>query len=129
MVDITPPVLDGKQLIERYGDQQFLISGKVYHSLVLVCETETHEVPSTNLESILSEYPDLILSRVMVARPGSILIIGTGEKIVWFRKEMLAPFKDAGLIVELMNTGAACRTFNVLQSESRDVSALLLPVQ
>ena len=129
MVDITPPVLDGKQLIERYGDQQFLISGEVYHSLVLVCETETHEIPATNLESVLSENSELILSRVMVARPGSILIIGTGEKIVWLRKEILAPFRASGLIVELMNTGAACRTFNVLQSESRDVSALLLPVQ
>ena len=49
------------------------------HSLVLVCETETHEIPATNLESILSENSELILSRVMAARPGSILIIGTGE--------------------------------------------------
>ena len=128
MADITPPIPDGKQLIDRYGDQQFLISGKAYYSLVLVCETNTYELPSNNLENLMSENSELILSKVRADRPGCILIIGTGDQTVWPKKETLTPFKEAGLIVEVMNTGAACRTFNVLQSESRDVSALLLPV-
>lgn len=129
MVDITPPIPDGKQLIDRYGDQQFLISGKAYYSLVLVCETKTYELPYDNIENLVSEDPELILSKVGVDRPGCILIIGTGDQTVWPKRETLAPFKEAGLIVEVMNTGAACRTFNVLQSENRDVSALLLSVE
>ena len=128
MVDITPPIPDGKQLIDRYGDQQFLISSKAYHCPVLVCETNTYELLPNNLENLLSENSELILRKVGAERSGSILIIGTGDQTVWPKKETLTPYKEAGLIVEVMNTGAACRTFNVLQSESRDVSALLFPV-
>ena len=39
-----------------------------------------------------------------------------------------ATLEDAGLGVEVMNSPAACRTFNVLLSEGRRVAAALLPV-
>jgi uncharacterized protein len=36
--------------------------------------------------------------------------------------------RDAGIVVDVMATGAACRTYNVLLSEERRVAAALLPV-
>jgi uncharacterized protein len=38
-----------------------------------------------------------------------------------------AQFLKSGIGFEVMNTGAACRTFNVLVSEQRRVVALLIP--
>jgi uncharacterized protein len=40
----------------------------------------------------------------------------------------MAAFRDAGLWLEVMDTGAAARTYNVLLAEERDVSALLIAV-
>ena len=35
--------------------------------------------------------------------------------------------KNLGIVIEPMDTGAACRTFNVLMGEDRKVAAALLP--
>ena len=37
--------------------------------------------------------------------------------------------RDAGIVVEPMDTGAACRTYNVLMAEDRRVAAALLTVE
>ena len=36
--------------------------------------------------------------------------------------------KEAGIALEIMDTGAACRTFNVLTGEGRRVAAAVIPV-
>ena len=39
---------------------------------------------------------------------------------------LLAPLVEAGLGWEVMDTGAACRTYNILMAEERKVAAALL---
>jgi uncharacterized protein len=41
----------------------------------------------------------------------------------------MAAFRDAGLWLEVMDTGAAARTYNVLLAEDREVCAALLAVE
>jgi uncharacterized protein len=36
--------------------------------------------------------------------------------------------REAGVVVEPMDTGAACLTYNVLMAEGRRVAAALIPV-
>ncbi|MCB2082339.1 MAG: Mth938-like domain-containing protein, partial [Rickettsiales bacterium] len=43
-------------------------------------------------------------------------------------KPMLEMLRAAGLVVEVMDTGAACRTYNVLLAEERAVMAALIAV-
>ena len=40
-----------------------------------------------------------------------------------------AALKAKGIVIEPMDTGAACRTYNVLLAEGRRVAAVLLPVE
>jgi len=40
-----------------------------------------------------------------------------------------AALRAAGIILEAMDTGAACRTYNVLVGEERRVAAALLPLR
>ncbi len=42
-------------------------------------------------------------------------------------KDIKNAFKENGLNIEAMDTGAACRTFNVLLAEGRAVAAALFP--
>ena len=55
-----------------------------------------------------------------------IVIIGTGKQLRFPPSAALAPLRDARVGFELMDTAAACRTYNVLLGEGRQVAALLL---
>jgi uncharacterized protein len=44
------------------------------------------------------------------------------------RPGLLLPFGRRGIGVEVMATGAACRTYNILAGDGRRVAALLLPI-
>ncbi|HET6591577.1 MAG TPA: MTH938/NDUFAF3 family protein [Xanthomonadales bacterium] len=56
-----------------------------------------------------------------------VVLIGTGPVQRFPAPELLMCFYRRGVGVEFMSTPAACRTFNVLVSENRNVVAALLP--
>jgi uncharacterized protein len=58
----------------------------------------------------------------------AIVLLGTGAAHAMPSQAILRLFADACLGLEIMSTGAACRTYNVLLAEGRDVGAGLLAV-
>jgi uncharacterized protein len=56
-----------------------------------------------------------------------VLLIGTGASQAFPTPELLAALYRAKVGFEIMNTGAACRTYNVMLAEGRAVVAALLP--
>ena len=57
-----------------------------------------------------------------------LLLVGTGRSLVPLQDPVVARLREAGVRSEVMPTGAAVRTFNVLLSEERKVAAGLLAV-
>lgn len=57
-----------------------------------------------------------------------VLFIGMGADIAHLPPDLRAGLEAAGLGVEVMNSPAACRTYNVLLSEGRRVALAALPV-
>ncbi|RDJ27641.1 hypothetical protein DWF00_11965 [Bosea caraganae] len=57
------------------------------------------------------------------------LLIGTGKDIVFIPAEWRERFREAGITIEGMATGAAARTYNVLVGEDRRVAAALIAVE
>lgn len=55
-----------------------------------------------------------------------VAIIGTGASLKWPERALLKPLIDAGIGYEIMDTSAACRTYNVLSYEGRNVAAALM---
>jgi uncharacterized protein len=55
-----------------------------------------------------------------------ILLIGTGSSLVFLSVETYGHLINQGIGVEVMNTSAACRTFNALAAENRRVAAALI---
>ena len=51
---------------------------------------------------------------------------GTGLRQVFPPAAVLRPLIEAGIGVEVMDTGAACRTYNILTAEGRNPLALLI---
>ncbi len=79
-------------------------------------------------ESAIASVADLRdehVTRIMTLEP-ELVILGTGIDQEFPPPSFGAQFLTAGIGFEVMDTGAACRTFNVLVSEQRRVVALLI---
>jgi uncharacterized protein len=64
----------------------------------------------------------------LAGRGLEIILLGTGTRIRFPRPELLRPLIEDGLGVEVMDTAAACRTYNILMGEGRKVAAALILV-
>lgn len=124
-MDISPVIPAGRQRIERYGNKSFLVSGQRYEGSVLV-------FPEMTLPWSVAEIGALTvdsLSEVAAARPPvELLLLGMGGRFAPLAAPLRQAFAEIGLIVEAMDTGAACRTYNVLMAEDRRVAAALIAV-
>jgi len=124
MVDITPAIPEGRQVIESYGEGGFRISGTDWAGSVLVTPDRTVPWPVAALDDIgLAS-----LAPVLEGAPVDVLLIGCGEKMQLLPSGLRSALREAGPSVDVMATGAACRTFNVLMAEQRRVAAALLAV-
>jgi uncharacterized protein len=63
---------------------------------------------------------------VLAALPLEILIVGTGPRLRFPHPSLTRDIHAAGIGLEVMDTHAACRTYNILLSEDRRVGAALL---
>jgi uncharacterized protein len=57
------------------------------------------------------------------------LLLGTGRRQVFPPLKLRNAFLDAKIGLDVMDTGAACRTYNVLLAEGRPVSAAIIAVE
>jgi uncharacterized protein len=55
-----------------------------------------------------------------------VVIFGSGARIRFPKPAWLAPLAAARIGIETMDTPAACRTYNILAQEGRDVAVALL---
>jgi len=58
-----------------------------------------------------------------------LLLVGMGRDLLRLPEPLVARLREAGMRVEVMQTGAAARTFNILLNENRRVGAALLAVE
>lgn len=63
-----------------------------------------------------------------ISQPLEILIVGCGPVFAPEPAGLRTALKGKGLSLEWMDTGAACRTYNVLVGEDRRVAAALIAV-
>lgn len=64
----------------------------------------------------------------VTAAPPPILVVGCGARFVAPPKGLRASLKAHGIVLEWMDTGAACRTFNVLLTEDRGAAGAFIAV-
>jgi uncharacterized protein len=98
------------------------IDDSVYQCSLLVGRDSLHtDWPVTTMEQL-----DLsLLQPVIDARP-EILLIGTGRQQQLPDVNLLQALLQHNIVAEFMHTAAACRTFNILLDEERDVMAALI---
>jgi uncharacterized protein len=124
-MDVTPLVPEGRQIIESYGNNGFKVSGVTFTGPLIVFPERSIEWPGGSAE----DFSAAMLEPVLGAEEApEILLIGCGAKSFFIPPSLRAAIRARGPVVDAMDTGAACRTYNVLMTEERRVAAALLPV-
>jgi len=124
-MDVTPLVPADRPLIRSYGDGGFAIQGVRWRGSILILADKVLSWPVTDMEAFSLDG----LAPVLDSRPlPELLLVGCGAAMILLQPTLRAELRAAGLVVETMDTGAACRTWNVLLAEGRNAAAAMIAV-
>lgn len=116
---------DGRYRIRAYASGQLTVNDEVLtHSLVVSSDKLIRDWPPQSIEELAPAH-----LQVAVDLQPEILILGTGANLCFPHPSLIADLQAQGIGVEVMDTAAACRTYNVLVSEQRRVAAAVFMIQ
>ena len=115
----------GHNLINEYGPGQITINQQIYRrSLVVTPEAIIPDWPPAAFEDLTNKHFETI-----AALKPEVVILGTGARLRFPQPGCHRALIEAGIGLEVMDTGAACRTYNILMSDGRRVVAALLMIE
>ena len=119
----------GGRVIEAYGEGRFRIAGQVFTGSILIGREEISPWPVESLAGQPSETLfDSLTPLITGPSHAAILLVGCGKNAALLPAVLRIRLRDLGIAAEAMDTGAACRTYNVLVAEDRSVAAALIAV-
>lgn len=110
--------------IDAFGDGGFRIAGVRREGATLIVDgaarawiRQADQLSVEDLATFIerSDRPDMV-------------ILGVGERLVHPPAEVRQAFRSAGIGLEVMDTATACRTYNLLAGEGRNIAAALVAV-
>ena len=113
----------GINVIRAYGGGEIKVNQEVYRAPVIVSVSVIILGPAIGSAGELAEAHATLL----LALEPELVLLGTGARQSFPAANFGVQFLAKGIGLEVMDTGAACRTFNVLVAEHRRVVALLFP--
>ena len=105
-----------------YGDGYVAVNHQRYERSIVVSPEVIHDTWSV---SAIDEMTAHHITFLIDLAP-EILLLGTGARQRFPRAELLKDLMTARIGLEVMDTPAACRTYNILSAEGRDVIAAVL---
>ena len=124
-MDVTPIISEEKKIIKGYGDGFFKLNeDEIIEGNIII--TQNNVLKWNFLDSFNEINIDSFSQLYNLNENVDILLLGCGNKHLMMPAELQMNLRKKGLNVETMTTGAACRTYNVLLSEGRDVAACLI---
>jgi len=131
VMDITPLISADQQVIQSYSKGCFKINQIIYDSPVIVYTDRVEpwefgggfngllsDIAADDFEPLFKNATEL-----------DIVLFGCSTSFSVDTRKLVLGLKEKGLVVDVMDTGAACRTYNVLMADGRRVAAALIPVQ
>jgi len=119
---LAEDIITGSYSIQAYGSGYITINEKNYTGSLVLSPTDIISPwPVTSMQEIKTDH----FNCVFELKP-DLVLLGTGDKQIFPDIEILGYFAQQGVGVEVMNTGALCRTFNILVAEDRHVVAAII---
>ena len=105
-----------------YGVGYVTVGGERYeHPVVLAPGHAVERWDVAGFEAVTAE----TFAPLLALKP-EVVVFGTGATLRFPPPHIMALLAQAGVGLEVMDTGAACRTYNILLSEDRRVVAAVL---
>jgi uncharacterized protein len=122
---MVSPFYPGRAPIDAYGNGGFRFAGMSHRGSLLLLPSGIRAWEPLAIEDVRPLH-----LREALAEAGSFdfLLLGTGRVLAAPAVSVRQAFAEAAVGLEIMNTGAACRTYNVLLGEGRAVAAALIAV-
>ena len=119
---INEDPFSGQFTIQRFKPGELVINAVTYQrSVILTPDQVIADWPPQQFQELTLEH----LTALLHYKP-QVIVVGTGSQQHFIESKMLAALINRQIGVEVMGTLAACRTYNVLVSENRQVVAALL---
>jgi uncharacterized protein len=117
--------LPGRHLITKFGDGGFYFRGMSHQGSLLISPSGMRALTAQAVVDV-----ELAELSVLAAEKGEIdfLLFGTGKVIAPLPQKISAWFKSECFALDVMDTAAALRTYNVVLAEDRRVAAILIAV-
>jgi len=120
------------QLTEHHNERSFFLRRADASSAVVVDRTVTKSF-AVSADAIVEDFPytksdqldDAAIEKIAALKP-EVVLLGTGDRIVFPPQKILAAFLKRGIGLETMDSAAAARTFNVLIEEGRKAVGVFL---
>ena len=114
---------DGRYQFTGYGEDHVLINGQRYDFGLAVSPTV---LDREIFRGLVFEALEVAHFEWLRRQQAEIVLLGTGARLRFPHPSLSRPLAEAGIGLEVMDTGAACRTYNLLASEGRKVLAAIL---
>jgi len=124
-VDISPRLAPGSPVIKSYGGGGFRIAGVRHEGSQIVYADGVVAWPAAILDA---DAETALLAALDDVQGVELLLIGCGPSAQMLSVELRQALRERHIAVDGMDTGAACRTFNVLLQEGRQAAAALIAV-
>jgi uncharacterized protein len=112
---------EGRNHITGSGSGYVAVNGVRYEHAIVVTPERIEPWPVVRSSPI---HPEDVTA--LLAHTPEIVLIGTGARLDFPPAAVLRPLIDARIGYEVMDTGAACRTYGILMAEGRRVVAALV---
>ena len=113
---------ENNHLITGYGQGFVEINKQRYvQNLVVMADKLILDWAATDFASLT----ELHFTKLIDLKP-EVVLLGTGEKHQFLHPKIVQKLTENGIPLECMTTAAACRTYNILMSEGRNVVAMLI---
>jgi uncharacterized protein len=119
------PRYPGRAPIDAYGNGGFRFAQMSHRGSILCLPSGVYAWPPSSPDQI---EPAALVPVLAEKDSLGLLLLGTGLRQQFPNTAVRLAFGAAGIALETMDTGAACRTYNVLLAEGRPVGAALLAV-
>jgi uncharacterized protein len=115
----------GRAPIDAYGNGGFRFAGMSHRGSILCLPSGIYAwAPRAPDEAGIASFAPVLAEEAGL----DVLLYGTGARQAFPASDVRRAFADARVALEVMDTGAACRTYNVLLAEGRPAGAALIAV-
>ena len=112
----------GGYAITAYEDGRVIINELAFaRSLIVTPQALVENWPPASLAELAEDH----LRQVLELGP-EVILLGTGSRLAFPDSALLNPLMRGRIGLEVMDTAAACRTYNILMAEGRRVAAALI---